>query len=78
MEDDFITCSNIFSNDDTTDDEKFKVNKPLPYYLEDIEKKIILGNLKENRYNISQTAKKLGIKRQTLQHKLKKYSIKAK
>jgi len=77
-EDDFITCSNIFTRDNACDYEKFYVNKPLPYFLEDIEKKIILRNLKENKYNISKTAKKLGIKRQTLQHKLKKYSIKAK
>lgn len=48
-------------------------NKTLPILLEEIEKDIIISFLDKNNNNISQTATDLGIKRQTLQHKLKKY-----
>lgn len=48
-------------------------NKTLPVLLEEIEKDIIISFLDKNKNNISQTAADLGIKRQTLQHKLKKY-----
>lgn len=51
-------------------------NKPLEQILYDIEKKLITHALKENSYNITKSAKKLGIKRQSLQHKIKKYKIK--
>lgn len=50
-------------------------NKPLPNILEDIEKEIIINALNNNQKNISKAAEELGIKRQTLQHKLKKYKI---
>ena len=50
-------------------------DKSLPEILTEIEKKLILDKLKENDYNVSTTAKTLGIKRQTLQHKVKKYEI---
>ena len=45
----------------------------LPELLDDIEKNIIKDTLKRNKYNITYAAKDLGINRQTLQHKLKKY-----
>lgn len=45
----------------------------LDKYLELIEKRIIQQKMLKNHDNISQTARELGIKRQTLQHKLKKY-----
>lgn len=48
-------------------------DKSLPLLLEEIEKDIIFSCLDKNENNISQTAIELGIKRQTLQHKLKKY-----
>lgn len=44
--------------------------------LEEVEKTIILEALQECGNNISKSSEKLGIKRQTLQHKLKKYGIK--
>ncbi len=50
-------------------------NKSLNEILEDIETNIIIDALKKNSANISKTAKELGIKRQTLQHKLKKYTL---
>ncbi|NLY44414.1 MAG: sigma 54-interacting transcriptional regulator [Tissierella sp.] len=49
--------------------------KSLPDILESMEKKIILDALNNNKHNISRTAEELGIKRQTLQHKLKKYNV---
>lgn len=46
----------------------------LPKLIEDIEKDLINESLKRHNFNISNTANDLGIKRQTLQHKLKKYN----
>ncbi|MGE5630362.1 MAG: sigma-54 interaction domain-containing protein [Caulobacteraceae bacterium] len=46
--------------------------------MEQVEKSLILKALKETSNNISKSSEKLGIKRQTLQHKLKKYGIKIK
>ncbi|HHV26866.1 PAS domain S-box protein [Anaerosalibacter bizertensis] len=54
---------------------KIDEGKALPELIEDIEKKIIIQGLTKNNNNISHTARELGIKRQTLQHKLKKYDI---
>lgn len=48
-------------------------NKPLPLILEEIERDMISKSLDRNENNISHTAVELGIKRQTLQHKLKRY-----
>lgn len=47
-------------------------------YLEEIEKEIIKSTLTLYSNNISKTAQHLKIKRQTLQHKLKKYQISVK
>ncbi|MGD9569413.1 MAG: sigma-54 interaction domain-containing protein [Sedimentibacter sp.] len=44
-------------------------------YLSNLEKCIIEKTLKSNDYNITKTAAELKIKRQTLQHKIKKYNI---
>lgn len=49
--------------------------KPLPNIIDTIEKKIIQKTLDASGYNISEAARKLGIKRQTLQHKIKKHNI---
>ncbi|MBZ2173688.1 sigma 54-interacting transcriptional regulator [Schnuerera sp. xch1] len=88
QKEDFISSSNIFTNSnifenpiiqDNEGDLDFKSrNKSLPLYLQNIEKKIIMRSLEENKFNITKAAKKLGIKRQTLQHKVKKYSLTAK
>ncbi|MDF2880877.1 MAG: sigma-54-dependent Fis family transcriptional regulator [Clostridiaceae bacterium] len=50
-------------------------NVSLDEYISEIEKKIIEEMLKVNENNITITAKKLGISRQNLQHKIKKYCI---
>ncbi|MDO4746705.1 MAG: sigma 54-interacting transcriptional regulator, partial [Bacillota bacterium] len=47
----------------------------LAEYLETIEKTVIQRHLMENDGNITQTAKALGMVRQNLQHKIKKYGL---
>lgn len=49
---------------------------PLDEYLERLEKTLLIDALVKAKGNISQGAKALGIKRQTLQHKMKKYNLK--
>lgn len=49
--------------------------QPLPDILGEMEKDIILNILRDNNFNITYAAKVLGIKRQTLQHKIKKYNL---
>lgn len=44
-------------------------------YLSNLEKKIIIKSLINNNYNITRASDELKIKRQTLQHKIKKYNI---
>ncbi len=50
-------------------------DKGLDEYLGNLEKKIIEKTLNNNNYNITKSAEELKIKRQTLQHKIKKYNI---
>lgn len=74
--DDFI--SSLYLMDDKPFKSKFKsktINKSLPDTLYEIEKEIITCSLEQNTNNISKAAEELGIKRQTLQHKLKKYRL---
>lgn len=54
----------------------FDTSKPLPKILESLEEKLITNALMEFNNNISRAANSLGIKRQTLQHKMKKYAEK--
>lgn len=56
----YITSENII-------EENFK--------LEDIERKTIINAIKYNNYNVSKTAKSLGVSRNTLYLKIKKYNI---
>lgn len=48
----------------------------LPDYLRDVERKMILEGLSKNNWNFTQTAKELGIIRQSLEYRLKKLHIK--
>lgn len=54
---------------------EYEKNIPLDKYLDDIEAKIIRNALIESGGNISRAAEGLQLKRQTLQHKLKKYNL---
>lgn len=49
--------------------------KGIDDYLKNLEKEIVSNALEKNDYNITKTAQSLKIKRQTLQHKIKKYNI---
>ena len=49
--------------------------QPLHRILEEVEKALILEALQKCENNISKSSEMLGLKRQTLQHKLKKYNI---
>ena len=50
-------------------------NNTLDEVLSCIERELINNALKDNSYNITKAAKSLGIKRQSLQHKIKKFKI---
>lgn len=56
-------------------EKKYFIDKPLPEYLEDIEKDIIEKTLISNDYNVSKASKELKISRQCLQHKMKKFRL---
>lgn len=56
--------------------ERWDKKEPLNVYLEEIEKEMIRSAMIEASGNISKCAEILQIKRQTLQHKLKKYEMK--
>lgn len=53
-------------------------NKPLDEILNNIEEELVINALESNSWNVTKSANKLGIKRQSLQHKIKKYNIKYK
>lgn len=75
---DFITSPNIFIQDGVEDKFTLDMDRSLPEYLGNIEKNLIYKALIANDYNISQAARELGIKRQALQYKIKKYFLHAK
>jgi arginine utilization regulatory protein len=54
---------------------EYEFEVPLDEYMEEIEKNIIIKALLKYENNISEAARNLNIKRQTLQHKMKKYNI---
>lgn len=56
--------------------DKINLENSLPEIISEIEKKLIIRALKSTGNNITKAANKLNIKRQTLQHKIKKYKIK--
>ncbi|WP_069649415.1 sigma-54 interaction domain-containing protein [Caloranaerobacter ferrireducens] len=56
--------------------DKINLENSLPEIISEIEKKLIIFALKSAGNNITKAANKLNIKRQTLQHKIKKYKIK--
>lgn len=71
---DFITSAFIPSKFNMGNKLEIKLKeKSLPDILAEIEIDLIESTLEKHNHNVSITAKHLGIKRQTLQHKLKKY-----
>ncbi|OGO78945.1 MAG: sigma-54-dependent Fis family transcriptional regulator [Clostridiales bacterium GWB2_37_7] len=65
----------MFSNIQNTYSIKMEDNKSLDDVLEQVERSLISDALSACDGNISKSAEKLGVKRQTLQHKLKKYGM---
>jgi arginine utilization regulatory protein len=65
----------MFSNIQNTYSIKMEDSKSLDEILEQIERSLINDAMTSLDGNISRSAEKLGIKRQTLQHKLKKYGM---
>ncbi|MBM7622795.1 sigma 54-interacting transcriptional regulator [Sporohalobacter salinus] len=55
-----------------------RTEEALPEFLENIEQKLIKDALNETSGNISQAARNLGVKRQSLQYKIKKYGLETK
>lgn len=53
-----------------------ELDGPIDEYLKSLETSLITEALEKTHGNVSQGAKALGIKRQTLQHKMKKYNLK--
>lgn len=54
---------------------EYEFEMPLDEYMEEIERNIIVKALLKCENNISEAARALDIKRQTLQHKMRKYNI---
>lgn len=54
---------------------EYEFEMPLDEYMEEIERNIIVKALLKCENNISEAARALNIKRQTLQHKMRKYNI---
>ena len=54
---------------------EYEKNIPLDKYINEIEAKIIRDTLMDTGGNISRAAEQMQIKRQTLQHKMRKYNI---
>jgi len=50
--------------------------EPLLATMEKVEKEVLLKTLEKNNWNVSQAAKQMNIKRQSLQYRMKKYGIK--
>jgi DNA-binding NtrC family response regulator len=73
----------ILSDGKKIDEDSFSLNQPanakqLPtknYTLEEMEKDLINANIKQENGNMSAVAKNLGITRQTLYNKMKKYDL---
>ena len=80
VDDEHILMENHLIMEETTRNEpKYNGNDiqecGIDEYLSNLEKEIIINVLDKNNHNISKTANALKIKRQTLQHKIKKYSV---
>lgn len=65
----------MFSNIQNTYNVNLEEDKSLDDILEEVERSLITNAMAECGGNISKSAEKLCIKRQTLQHKLKKYGM---
>lgn len=80
-EDMYLRASNIpdyimavmINEEDCSVDE---LRQTLPKTLEQMEKKLIIESLDNNKWNVTKTAENLGITRQSLNYRMRKYNIK--
>ena len=70
LKEDFMSSTDIYST--------IGNNKSLPNILDNIEKNIIINELDNNDWNITQTSKSLGVDRQVLYYKMKRLGIERK
>lgn len=66
---------NRYQKEYTTDNQKSLNSKTLQEKMAEVEKLYILQALKENNHNISRTAKILGMSRQNLQYRIRKFQL---
>lgn len=73
----FSNMKSIFDDRRSLTDYRLLIHKgkSLDGIIESIERELIIEVLKECSFNITKSANKLGIKRQNLQHKIKKHKI---
>ena len=70
-----INISRSYSQTSPLVSEFSRESSTLSEYLEGIERTVIQQHLVKNEGNVSKTAKDLGMIRQNLQHKIKKYGL---
>lgn len=76
----YLRASNIpdYILDTITNEETYSINKleqSLPETIEQIERKLIVEALHNNKWNVTKTAKDLGITRQSLNYRMRKLNI---
>lgn len=71
-----LFCKDVITEDHLPDLKKFHHPSPRTSSLQELERRHIIECLKMHKWNISRTAKSLGIHRRTLQRKMKRYGIK--
>lgn len=82
IESDIINVENLptylikkFSIKENLNEKEYENSKSLEAILEDVEKQVIIDNLRKNQRNVSKTARELGLVRQSLQYRIKKFGI---
>lgn len=72
-----VTQNTLLSEDDFVIRKTNNTNNPLveTYYLEDLEKQLIIKTLKKHNGNITEASKEMGISRQALYRRIEKFNL---
>jgi transcriptional regulator of acetoin/glycerol metabolism len=72
-----VTLNTTLSEDDFVVRKTSNNNNPLveTYYLEDLEKQLIIKTLKKHNGNITDASKEMGISRQALYRRIEKFNL---
>lgn len=72
-----VTQNTLLSEDDFVVRKTNNTNNPLveTYYLEDLEKQLIIKTLKKHNGNITEASKEMGISRQALYRRIEKFNL---